>query len=668
MKHFTHEDYDKLCQEIWDHNRRYYVEHHPVISDEAFDKLLHQLEEIEHAHPEWVSASSPTQRVNESLTAGFASVLHKNPMLSLANTYSKDEIADFIKRMHKLVEHEKLAFSCELKMDGIAITAVYEKGHFVMGATRGDGRKGDDITTNMRTIQSLPLRLSGKHVPDLLEVRGEVFMPHAAFEHLNAEKKAADEQLWANPRNAASGSLKLLDPKEVAKRRLAVVFYAIAEDSSVGATSQYASHDYLHTLGLPTLKLHALCHNLDEIWAFGEKVRHERPKLPFDIDGIVIKIDSLKEQKRLGTTGKSPRWAIAYKFAAEQAVTRIQEITVQVGRTGTLTPVAELEPVFLAGSTIARATLHNEEEVKRKDIRVGDFVTIEKGGDVIPKVVSADPSKRSAHSKPWKMPEKCPSCGTHVVRTPGEVAVRCPNTLGCPEQRLRRLIYFAGKEAMDIENMGEKVVEQLVERGFVEKPSDIYRLKESQLYQLEGFKEKSVNNLLSSIEKSKEVTLDRFIMALGIRHIGSETAELLAKKAGSIEALEKITLDDLIKIEGIGEKVAGAVIEYFADARHRHEIAAMLSLGVTPQQQETVSYEGHPFADKTFVLTGTLEHFTRTAAAAAIKERGGKVTDSVSKKTDFVVAGEAAGSKLDKAQALGIKVLTEADFIKALNH
>lgn len=666
MRHMTHEEYERLCQDVWDHNRRYYVEHRPTISDEEFDRLLHKIEEIEHAHPEWVSASSPTQRVNESMTAGFDSVVHNVPMLSLANTYSKEEIADFIKRIHKLVQHENLAFSCELKMDGIAITAIYEHGKFVRGVTRGDGKKGDDITVNMRTISSLPLRLTGKHLPDMLEARGEVFMPHAAFERLNAERLADEEALWANPRNAAAGSLKLLDPKEVAKRRLSVVFYGIAEETSGDVKSQYASHEYLHSLGLPTLKLHALCHNLEEIWAFSEKVREAREKLPFDIDGIVIKVDNLKEQKRLGTTGKSPRWAIAYKFAAEQAVTKIRDITVQIGRTGTLTPVAELEPVFLAGSTIARATLHNEEEVKRKDIRIGDFVTIEKGGDVIPKVVSADPSRRNSHSAPWEMPEKCPSCGTVVVRTPGEVAVRCPNSLGCPEQRLRRLIYFAGKEAMDIENMGEKVVEHLVGRGFVEKPSDIYRLKDSQLYQLEGFKEKSVNNLLSSIEKSKNVTLDRFIMALGIRHIGTETADLLAKKAGSIEALEKMTLGDLLKIEGIGEKVANGVLEYFADGKHREEIAALLSLGVNPHPQETVSYDGHAFAGKVFVLTGTLEHYTRTSAAAAIKERGGKVTDSVSKKTDFVVAGDSAGSKLEKAQALGVKVLTEGEFISAL--
>lgn len=663
----TYQAYEKLCQEIWDHNRRYYSDNQPIISDEAFDRLLAQLEAIEKMHPEWISPTSPTQRVNEFITQGFQSVVHRNPMLSLANTYSKDEIADFIKRMHKLVEHQQIAFSCELKMDGIAITAIYEKGAFVKGITRGDGKKGDDITVNMRTIEALPLRLSGDHVPDYLEVRGEVYMPHAVFKQLNESRATSDEGLWANPRNAAAGSLKLLDPREVAKRNLAAVFYAVAEDSSNSLVNQYQVHDFLQKLGLPALQHHAICYSLDDIWVFAEKVLNLRTKLEYDIDGIVIKLDELREQKRLGSTGKSPRWAVAYKFAAEQAITRILGITIQIGRTGTLTPVAELDPVFLAGSTIARATLHNAEEVQRKDIRVGDVVVIEKGGDVIPKVVSVDFSKREEGTgTAWMMPETCPSCGAPVARIVGEVAVRCPNSEGCPEQQLRRLIYFSGKSSMDIENMGEKVVEQLVLRGFVKRPSDIYRLTEEQLYQMEGFKAKSVQNLLNSIEKSRDVALDRFIMALGIKHIGAETAELLAKKAGNIESLSKMTMEDLIRIDGIGEKVAGAVVEYFANEKNQQEIADLLSLGVKPHQLKTVSYQGHPFSDKTFVLTGALQNYTRTAAAALIKDRGGKVTDSVSKKTDYLLAGESAGSKYDKAQVLGIPILTEEQFSEML--
>jgi DNA ligase (NAD+) len=659
----TYQAYEKLCQEIWDHNRRYYSENQPIINDESFDRLMAQLEAIEKIHPEWISSSSPTQRVNEFTTQGFKAVEHRIPMLSLANTYSKEEIADFIKRMHKLVEHQRIAFSCELKMDGIAITAIYEKGSFVRGITRGDGKKGDDITTNMLAIESLPRKLHGDHVPDYLEVRGEVYMPHAIFKKLNQGRAANEEGLWANPRNAAAGSLKLLDAREVSKRHLSIVFYSVAEDSSQFLKKQYDVHDFLQKLGLPSLEHHAICYTLDEIWDFAGKVLELRPKLEYDIDGIVIKVDELKEQKRLGNTGKSPRWAVAYKFAAEQATTRILGISVQIGRTGTLTPVAELDPVFLAGSTISRATLHNEEEVQRKDIRVGDMVVIEKGGDVIPKVVSVDFTKRTDEGTlPWLMPNKCPSCGTFVVRIPGEVAVRCPNSEGCPEQQLKRLVYFSGKSAMNIENMGEKVVEQIVQRKFVNRPSDIYRLTEKELYQLDGFKAKSVQNLLASIRQSKDVALDRFIMALGIKHIGAETAELLAKKAGNIETLMNMTTEDLIRIDGVGEKVAGAIIDYFANEKNRQEIGELLMLGVKPHQLKTVTFQGHPFAEKTFVLTGTLHNYTRSAAASLIKDRGGKVSDSVSKKTDFVVAGEEAGSKLEKSQALGISILSEEQF------
>jgi len=666
----TKQDYDKLCKEIWEHNTRYYVDNNPTISDEKFDHLLAHLEEIEKAHPQWISPTSPTQRVNEVVTVaashGFKTVTHRFPMLSLANTYSKDEIADFIKRMHKIVGHQTLAFSCELKMDGIAISATYEKGVFIRGVTRGDGEQGDDITANMRTISSLPLQLYGDNVPDILELRGEVYMPHAVFKQLNEKKFTAGEALMANPRNAAAGSLKLLNPSEVAKRHLAVVFYAVAEETTGLLTSQYGVHDFLKKLGLPSLELHARCQSLNEIWDFVEEVYKQRPNLEYDIDGVVIKIDDLNEQKRLGNTGKSPRWAVAYKFAAQQAMTHITAITVQVGRTGTLTPVAELDPVFVAGSTIARATLHNEEEVHRKDIRIGDRVTIEKGGDVIPKVVSVDMTARKSHSHRWSMPATCPSCGAHVVRVPGEVAVRCPNSDGCPEQQLRRIIYFAGKEAMDIENMGEKVVEHLIRKGFVKSISDIFRLTEDQLSQLEGFKTKSVYNLLTSIEKARDVSLDHFIMGLGIKHIGAETAEILAKKAGSIEALMEMSKEELEKIDGIGDKVATSIVDYFLKEENRNEIQSLLNLGVKPRKVKTVSFVNHAFNEKIFVLTGSLKNYTRDAAAALIKERGGKVTDSVSKKTDFLIAGESTGSKFDKAKTLGIPILTEEQFIGML--
>jgi DNA ligase (NAD+) len=662
----TQQKYEDLCREIWRHNRLYYIEHAPEISDEAYDMLFKNLEAMEREHPEWIYPGSPTQRVNESLTAGFKTVLHRTPMLSLANSYSKEEIEDFIKRIQKLVEKKHFAFEVELKMDGIAISAIYEKGIFKQGITRGDGKQGDDITANLRTSSSLPLQLSGTDIPEFLEVRGEVFMPRAVFEELNEQKRVDGEPLWANPRNAAAGSLKLLNPKEASQRQLAVVFYGVAEESSSFLTEQAQVVPFLRSLGLPTLDHFAYCENIDEIWEFAEKVRILRPSLSYDIDGIVIKLNDLKDQKRLGVTGKNPRWAAAYKFAAEKAVTRILNITVQVGRTGTLTPVAELEPILVAGSTIARATLHNEEEIQRKDIRIGDWATIEKGGDVIPKVVEVDFTKRSSGSVPWEMPHTCPSCGTPLVRVEGEVAVRCPNEEGCEEQQIRRLAYFVGKQAMDINHMGEKVVFQLFLKGFVKTPADIYALTETQISQLTGFKTKSIQNLIESILQSKNVPLERFIMALGIKYVGKGTAELLAARAGDMETLMGMTVEELLKIEGVGEKVAKAVVEHFATPRHRLEVTQLLASGVKPSIREVQFFGEHPFQGKVFVLTGSLEHYTRSGAASLIKERGGKVVDAVSKKTNYVLAGSDPGSKLEKARSLGIPILNEVEFINLL--
>lgn len=662
----THQDYENLIATIWHHNKLYYVDNKPVISDEEYDSLFKKLEEMEKAHPEWVAKDSPTQRVNETLSTGFSTFQHQTPMLSLANTYSKEELSEFIKRMQKLTGKEDLSFSCELKMDGIAVSVCYEKGVFVRGVTRGDGKKGDDISVNIKTIESLPLRLYGDGIPDHLEVRGEVFMPHKTFEKINNERKQAGEDLFANPRNASAGSLKLLDSSAVAKRKLQIVFYGIADESTLAITKQSELHHEFTRLGLPTLHYVAKCHNLDEIWAFIEKIRELRKKLPFDIDGVVIKLDDLNEQKRLGATGKNPRFAIAYKYAAEQAFTRILDITVQVGRTGVLTPVAELEPVFLAGSTIARATLHNMDEIERKDIRVGDTVCIEKGGDVIPKVVSVDMNLRGTNSKVWTMPTHCPSCGSSVVRAHEEVAFRCPNSENCPEQKLRSIIHFVSKVAFDIEDLGEKVVEQLISKGFIKYPSDIFALTAETLYKLDGFKEKSVQNLLKSINLAKTITLPKFIMALGIKHVGAGTADLLAKKAGSVEGLIHITKEQLLEIDGVGEKVAVSVLDYFSDQKNREEIERLLKNGVEPKNVEVISFTGHAFHDKTFVLTGNLVDYTRDAAAALIKMRGGKVTNSVSKKTDFLVVGDSPGSKFDKAQALGVRILNETEFKELL--
>ncbi len=661
-------EYRDLIEEVRKHDIYYFVHAKPVITDYEYDQLVKKLEEIELQHPDWVSPSSPTQRIAAALTKGFKQAAHTVPMLSLANTYSKEELEDFIKRVQKLLGHSRVHFCAELKMDGVAVTVRYEKGVFVQALTRGDGRKGDEITANMRTIRSVPMELIGSHLPDVLEVRGEVFMPHKVFQALNAEKEEAGEELYANPRNAAAGSLKLLDPKEVASRKLSAVFYGFADEVDPPVDTQHECHHYLKKIGLPVFdeSFRKRCSHSDEILKFADKIEEKRHKLPFDIDGIVVKVDELKYHDQLGVTGKSPRWAVAYKFAPEQALTRIKEITVQVGRTGVLTPVAELEPVFLAGSTIARATLHNQEEVERKDIREGDWAIIEKGGDVIPKVVEVDKRRRPHDSHPWKMPKTCPSCGTHVVHSEEEVAVRCPNTKHCPEQQMRRIAYFASKDAMDIEHLGEKVVEQLFHKKLVRTVSDIYALTKEDLHKLDGFKEKSIQNLYESIDRSRKVSLARFILALGIKYVGEGTAELLAESTGDIEKIAGMSVEELKKIQGIGDKIAHSIVEYFRDPAHLKEIQMLLMHGVHPEAIKLKRLKDHAFSDKTFVLTGALQKYTRDEAAKLIKERGGKVTGSVTKNTDFVVVGDEPGSKLDKAKELHVKTLSEDEFEKQL--
>ncbi len=663
----THAQYLALVEEMILHDKRYYDQAQPTITDYEYDQKMHQLIAYEKAHPDLIDPNSPAQRVAESPTEGFKQRSHLVPMYSLANTYSEDEIADFIKRVHKLLEKNEVPFCCELKMDGTAISLLYEKGKLIHATTRGNGKMGDDVTANIKTISSVPLQLRGPNIPDIMEVRGEVYLGLATFRALNAAREEEGLEPFANPRNAAAGSLKLLDPREVAKRKLHLIAYGIAEGFSPVA-KQHEVHTYLKKLGLPTYSSEHLtvAHDLPAIMKFSKKIQELRDDLPFEIDGLVIKVDDLKYWSQLGHTGKTPRFAAAYKFAPEQAHTLIHEITVQVGRSGVLTPVAELEPVFLAGSTISRATLHNQEEVARKDIRVGDTVIIEKGGDVIPKVVSVDLSKRPAHSKPWHMPTHCPICKTPTVHRPGEVAVRCPS-LKCLGQRVRRIIYFASKHALDIEHMGERVVEQLVEKGLVSRISDIYLLDEEKLSRLDGFKEKSIRNLLDSIETSRKPPLSRFIMGLGIKYVGTETADLLAEYVRNVDHLTHLTPTELLDIDGIGEKTALAIAEYFQDTDNLEEIMLLLAHGVQPQKTAQKKITGHAFANKTFVLTGALTAYSRDEAAALIKERGGKVTGSVSKKTDYVLVGEEPGSKYDKAKELGVSILSEEQFKKLLD-
>lgn len=674
MNNVNFQEYEALCDEVWHHNRLYFQESKPEISDDEYDALLKRLEQIEALHPDWISDTSPTRRLGEKPLEGFQDVVHRQVMLSLEKAFTVEEVQDFHKRMLKLLETSTVSYCGELKLDGLAISVTYEKGRFVQAVTRGDGKVGSDVTQNLKTIKMLPLRLNTKNVPDLLEVRGEVFLPKAAFEKMNQERSQLDLPLWANARNAAAGSLKLLDPKEVAKRsELSVVFYGLATQGKELPKTQYEVHQYLADIGLPTpctfLKPYgeftslARLHGVDDIMHFASQVARFRDALPFAIDGVVIKLDNLSAFEMLGTTGKHPRAAIAFKFSAEQAWTTVREIVVQVGRTGVLTPVAELEPVQLAGSCIARATLHNFEEVERKDIRPLDYVCIEKGGDVIPKVVAVDRHKRPAGSMPFLPPETCPSCNTPVVKDPQEVAWRCPNTKGCFEQILRGLVHFASKSGLEIEHLGDKVMEQLVRKGYVKKFSDIFRLDREKLATLDGFKDKAINNLLASVEKAKKCSLSRLIMALGIRHVGTQMADELALTAKSLDALIGMTKEQLIEVPGVGEKVACSLVEYFADPDTLQELIDLQSLGVNTEEQ-TVHYdESHPFYNKMLVLTGTLASMGRNEATAKVKAKGARIADTVSKKIDFLVVGEDAGSKLEKAKKLGIRILTEDEFL-----
>jgi len=667
MQHkiLSHSQYLEMVHEVIEHDRHYYHECKPMISDYEYDHLMKSLEAYEKEHPDKIHPNSPTLRVSEFVTKGFKQANHILPMLSLSNTYSESEIEDFIQRVQKLLPQKQLEFCVELKMDGTAISVRYEKGHLVQALTRGNGKRGDDITQNIKTIKTIPLKLTGKDLPDILEVRGEVFMPLKAFRYLNDERKEEGLDLFANPRNAAAGSLKLLNSKEVSKRRLNCVFYGIAHGEDFVDT-QYEVHKFLKDFGLPVSKEKhfAKCDSLKKIIDFSHRIEEERKDLSFEIDGIVIKLNDLEDQKKLGATGKSPRFAVAYKFAPEQAETVIEDITVQVGRTGVITPVAELKPVKVAGSTISRATLHNQDEVERKDIRIGDTAIIEKGGDVIPKVVSVDLKKRKKDSKPWRMPKNCPVCGTELIRRENEVAFRCPNKK-CSQRHLRNLIFFASKQAMDIDHLGERVVEMLFEKGFVSSPSDFFKLKEEDLAQLEGFKEKSIQNLLESLENSKKCSFPKFIMSLEIPYIGKESAELLADEAKDLKTLMNMQQEDFEKIEGIGEKMAKSLVDFFENEKNQKEIEELLTAGIEIEKiaKKNVSKE---FDGKVFVLTGALQDYTREEASSLIKERGGKTSSSVSKKTDFLLVGDDPGSKYDKAQKLGVRIISEKEFEKML--
>jgi DNA ligase (NAD+) len=655
----------QLRREVEEHNRRYYEAAAPTISDREYDRLYRELVDLETRFPDLASADSPTQRVGGKPLKAFEQVPHRAPMLSLDNTYSEEEVANFYARMIKLLPNEKIPVVIEPKVDGVAVSLLYENGKLRYAATRGDGVVGDDITQNMRTISSVPDRLRGD-APKLLEVRGEVFMDKKGFAKLNAERAKADLPLFANPRNAAAGSLKQLDPTIVAKRPLGVVFYGTGAVEGMEVDLHSKIFPLLKKFGLPATERWWLADSVDQILKAIHELDRVRHDFPYQTDGAVVKVNSFAQRARLGFTAKSPRWAIAYKYEAERVETRLLDILVQVGRTGTLTPVAVLEPVTVSGSTVSRATLHNEDEIKRKDIRIGDTVVIEKAGEVIPAVVRVKTETRTGKEKRFRMPANCPECGSKVVKDEGQVALRCVNSQ-CPAQLKRKIEHFASRGSMDIEGFGEMMVEQMVSRDLVRDVSDIYELTSEKMSTLERMGEKSISNLLEAIEQSKTRPLWRLIFGLGILHVGVSASRALAAHFRGLAKLMEASVDELQRIPDVGEVVGQSIHDFFQEKRNRKLIERLEQLGVRPQiEPRPAETKDSAFAGSIWVLTGTLTQ-PRDEIAEEIIRRGGKVSASVSKKTNYVLAGESAGSKLDKAKQLGLRIVDEAEFRKMLS-
>lgn len=657
---------EQLRKELNFHNYRYYVLDSPVVSDAEYDRMMRELQALEEKYPGLVSPDSPTQRVGAEPLDEFGTVRHAIPMLSLENSMNRDETRAWMERTRQALGVDTLEVVCEPKLDGLAVELIYEDGILTVGSTRGDGETGEDVTQNLRTIRRVPLRLVDEHEtpPRLLEARGEVFMPKTAFEELNRQREREGLELFANPRNAAAGSLRQLDPKVTASRPLDIVFYGIGRLEGRELNSQHEVMQYLPKLGLRTAHPVRLCRGMDEIFAYYDDLLRRRDELPFEIDGCVLKVNSFEAQRRLGVRSRSPRWALAAKFPPRQEVTVVEDIEVQVGRTGALTPVAKLRPVRVGGVTVRNATLHNEDEIRRKDVRIGDTVIIQRAGDVIPEVVAVVKDRRTGEERIFEMPERCPVCSAAVSRPEGEAVARCTG-LSCPAKLKMTIEHFASKGAMDIEGMGTKLVEQLADKGFVKNPVDIYRLKKEQLVALERMGEKSAENLLNAIEASKERSLARILFALGIRHVGEHVAEVLANHFASIEALEKAGREALEQVPEIGPTIAEAIHDFFSDEGNRRILKELRQCGVKfPEVEapaETPTLEG-----LTFVFTGELESMTRDQAEAEVKRRGGRATSSVSRNTDYVVAGPGAGSKLEKARQLGVRIIDEDAFHKIL--
>jgi DNA ligase (NAD+) len=656
----------ELREIINEHNYKYYVLDQPSITDSEYDRLMREIIDLETAHPETITPDSPTQRVGAKPLPHFVKVEHRVPMLSLGNAFDEADLREFDRRVRSGSGIQEVHYICEMKIDGLAVSLSYENGLFVRGATRGDGTTGEDITQNLKTIRSLPLRL--KH-PVTMDVRGEAFLSHKEFQRINEAREAKGEPLFANPRNAAAGSLRQLDPRVAADRALDVFVYGIGYIDGKELTSHSEGLDFLAECGLKVNLERRKVGSIDEVIEFVRDWAAARSGLPYDIDGIVIKVDNLEMQEQLGFTAKTPRWAIAYKFPAEEAVTVLEGIEVNVGRTGAVTPTAILQPVSLAGTIVKRASLHNEDIIREKGIMIGDHVIVKKAGDIIPEVVAVLPERRTGQERPYQMPTHCPECESELVRLEGEVALRCVNPK-CPAHIREGIIHFVSRDAMNIDGLGEKVVSQLFDEQLISSMADLYTLDRDRLLQLERMGEKSVDNLLEAIEKSKQNSLERLLFGLGIRLVGSKAAKLLAQQFGTLDRLIQAKEDELTAIHEIGNKMAGSIEAYFNNPDVQAVIEKLREVGVHFEYKGVTAAQldeiDSVFAGKTVVLTGTLESMDRKEAADKIESLGGKITGSVSKSTDIVVAGDKAGSKLTKAEQLGITVMDEAQFLEAI--
>jgi DNA ligase (NAD+) len=666
----TGKQIESLREQIRHHEYLYYVLDHPEISDTDFDVLMQRLKDLEAEHPALVTPDSPTQRVGGKPREGFVKVPHSSPMLSLDNTYSEEELRGWERRVHELSGRKDVDYVCELKLDGMSLALIYEDGKLVRGITRGDGSVGEDVTLNVRTVRSVPLsipkdRLKKAGVPLDFEVRGELLMPLASFKKMNEDRESKGLPVFANPRNATAGTVRQLESRVTAERRLDYFSYMLLENGRTYFGRHSKTLDALDAAGFKVNPNRKLVHDIDEAWAFIRQWEEKRESLPYEIDGIVIKVNRVALQDELGFTGKAPRWAIAYKYAARAGITKLEDIRVQVGRTGKLTPVAMLAPVLIGGTTVRNATLHNMDEIERLGVKIGDWVQVERGGDVIPKVAKVIEDKEHPRGiRTFEMPEKCPECGTKVVRTEGEVDYRCVNA-NCPAKLRETILHFASRGVMNIDGMGDALVNQLTERGLVKNVADIYKLTKADLLSLERMGEKSAQNILDEIENSKKLPLERVIYGLGIRMVGERTAQFLAEHFGSMEELEKAGVEELQAVNEVGPRIAESIVEFFSIAANRKLIERLREAGLTLTGQK--KRRGTKLAGKTFVLTGTLAHFTRDEAKKMIEDAGGKVTGSVSKKTDYVVAGADAGSKLDKATQLGVKVIDEKELDQLLD-